>query len=369
MHVGVSGRTFTVPEPGGAVGVALQLAERLPAHVEDATLFGHSSLSERFSSYDLASVGMVSQALPYGVIWEQTVVPTLGNRRDIDVLFCPNALCPLRSTDFPVVVMIHDVPEFHGYGSGAYVRFRKALLPKVVQRADHIVTVSEFTRRDLERHLGVSSDDVSVVYNGIDSIYLDEGTPDVTLDFPEPYVLFVGAMSDRKNVSGVVEAFTKFKQEHGTSHSLVLVGPEANATYDVLDPASLAPAVEGEIHRPGYLTKAELKAAYVGADAFVFPSHHESFGLPPLEAAACGTPVVTSRAGAIPEVLGESARFVDPDDVADIAGGIAWAVFDSEADEMAEHARARAGCYTWERATTKLVSVFTELANDEILTN
>lgn len=357
MHLGVSGRTFTVPEPGGAVGVALQLAERLPAYVEQATLFGHSSLSDQFGTYELASTGMVSRTLPYGVVWEQALVPTLGRQRDIDVLFCPNALCPLRSTDFPVVIMIHDIPEFHGYGSGPYVRFRKALLPKVVQRADHIVTVSEFTRRDLERHLGVPSDDVSVVYNGIDSIYLDEKLPDVTLDFPDPYLLFVGAMSERKNVAGIVEAFTRFKREHGTDHSLVLVGPEANATYDVLDPASLAPAVEGEIHRPGYLTKAELKAAYMGADAFVFPSQHESFGLPPLEAAACGTPVVTSRAGAIPEVLGESARFVDPDDVVDIAEGIAWAVFDSEADGVAAQAKTRAGEFTWERATKELTEI------------
>lgn len=357
MHIGVSGRTFTVSEPGGAVGVALQFAARLPDHFNNSTLFGHSSLSSRFNSYDIVSTGLPLQSLYYGTLWEQMVLPTLGRKRGIDLLFCPNAVCPLRRTDFEVVVAIQDIPEYHGFGSSRYVQFRKALLPRVVQRADHIITVSDFTRQDLCNHLSIEPEDISVVHNGIDPIYLEESTPDISLDVPTPFLLYVGAMSDRKNIAGIIKAFAQFKQEHSAAHSLVLVGPEKNSTYDVLDPSSIAPTTRESIYRPGYFTKQELRKAYYEADAFVFPSHHESFGLPPLEAAACGTPVVTSRAGAIPEILGEHAHFVNPDEPADIAEGIKEAVFAAESPQIAHRAKERAKEFTWDRATTELVNV------------
>jgi glycosyltransferase involved in cell wall biosynthesis len=321
MHIGISGRTFAVDEPGGAVQVGLHHTNRLGTTVEETTLFGPQTLSGRFPVDQTIGTGFISQSLPFGIVWEQLLLPTLGKQANIDLAFFPNSLCPLRSTEFDIVVMIHGVPEYYGYGSTSYLAFRKQILPRVVKRADHIITVSQFSKDEISRHLPIRSSQVSIVHNGIKETFLDNSVTGERIDLPEPYVLYVGARSRRKNFSGLLEAFGRFKQQYGTDHSLVIVGPSANATYDVLELSNVS-TDRGAIHTAGYLTDAELKYAYRNADAFVFPSQYEGFGLPPLEAAAAGTSVVSSRTGAIPEILGERAVYVDPDDPKNISEGI-----------------------------------------------
>lgn len=360
MHVAVSGRTFTVEEPGGAVRVGMAHAERLPTNVETATVFGHASLRDTERRYSVESAGFYARSLPFGVLWEQALFPILAARSDVDVAFFPNTICPLRPTEFPVVVMIHGVPEYRGFGSKRYVAFRKWLLPRVANRADHVVTVSEFSKRQIATHLPVSATDISVVYNGIDDRFLDGTTSDATLQLPEPYLLYVGAQSERKNFAGVLRAFERFKQTYGTDHSLVVVGPSQNATYDVLDPEAFSPSTSDAIYQPGYVSDEELRYAYENAALFLFPSRYEGFGLPPLEAAAVGTPVVSSQVGAIPEILGETAEYVDPDDPDDIADGV-WRMLQRTNDEHLRDTMEDIGEYSWERASTRLAATLRDV--------
>jgi glycosyltransferase involved in cell wall biosynthesis len=360
MHVGVSGRTFTMNEPGGAVRVGMQHAGRLPEYVGETTVFGHDSLRSTSPPYEVKATGHFHPSLLFGMLWEQTMLPFVGSRIGIDVGFFPNTICPLKETDFPVVSMIHGVPGFRGFGSNRYIAFRKWLLPRVASRADHVVTVSEFSKRELCEHLPVSSDYVSVVYNGLDERFLDDGSANASLDLPEPYLLYVGAKSERKNFTGVLRAFERFIQEYDTGHSLVVIGPSTNATYDVLDKSALASTVVESIYQPGYVTDEELKYAYEDADAFLFPTRYEGFGLPPLEAAACNTPVVSSKTGAIPEVLGSAAEHVDPDDPTDIARGI-WQSLKNPDTGQTEIARENARQFTWGRASNRLVSVLEDV--------
>ncbi|SDG29569.1 glycosyltransferase family 4 protein [Halorientalis regularis] len=360
MHVGVSGRTFTVEEPGGAVRVGMTHAKRLPTNVDRTTVFGHDSLREAAQEYTVESTGFYAQSLPFGILWEQALFPTLAARSGVDIGFFPNTLCPLRPTEFPVIVMIHGVPEYRGFGSDRYVAFRKRLLPRVASRADHIVTVSEFSKRQIATHLPVSSADISVVYNGIGDRFLGDATGDATLQLPEPYLLYVGAQSERKNFAGVLRAFERFKQTHDTDHSLVVVGPSQNATYDVLDPEEFSPSTADAICQPGYVSDEELRYAYENAALFLFPSRYEGFGLPPLEAAAVGTPVVSSRVGAIPEILGETAEYVDPDDPYDIADGV-WRMLQRTDDEQVRATAEALGEYTWARASTRLTEVLRDV--------
>lgn len=350
MHIGISGRTLAVDEPGGAVQVGLHHTNQLGATVEETTLFGPQTLAAQFPVDQAIGTGFISQSLPFGILWEQLLFPTLGKRANIDLAFFPNSLCPLQSTEFDIVVMIHGVPEYYGYGSRSYIAFRKQTLPRVVKRADHIITVSQFSKDKISHHLPIRSTDVSIVHNGIDETFLDSSITGERIDLPEPYVLYVGARSRRKNFSGLLDAFVHFKQQYGTDHSLVLVGPSANATYDVLELSNISINREA-IHTAGYLSTVELKYAYRNADVFVFPSRYEGFGLPPLEAAAAGTSVVSSRTGAIPEILGERAIYIDPDEPENIAEGIYEGIQRPTSEDIHEHIQK----LTWDRATERLV--------------
>jgi glycosyltransferase involved in cell wall biosynthesis len=135
-------------------------------------------------------------------------------------------------------------------------------------------------------------------------------------------------------------------------HELVLTGPRNKRLFDRLD---LDEA--DDVHLTGFVSQDELKFLYDEADAFAYPSFYEGFGLPPLEAAACGTPVVTSRTGAVPEILGDAARYVDPHDVDDIAEGLVWATSHRETGECAARARTRVESLTWEHAAEELIGL------------
>jgi glycosyltransferase involved in cell wall biosynthesis len=340
MRVGVNGRAFAVDEPGGAVQAAVRLTRELARRDADVVVFGHDSLDAQFPDLPVVSRGYLHDSQPFGVVWERAVLPRLARAHDVDVLFCPNGNGPLVDPSVPVVVQIHDVNALEGYSSRLHRTYRRLTVPRSARVADAVVTVSEFSKRELVSWIGVSPDDVYVAYNGVDETFREpgEGTP---FDCPESFVLYVGAMNPRKNVGRLVRAFRRLEAE-----KLLLVGPENDLIFDDL---SIRPGED--VVTPGYLTRGELKYAYTHADAFVYPSLYEGFGLPPLEAMACGTPVVAGNAAALPEVLGDAAAFVDPYDVEDIADGMRRVLNDAEfAEELVERGHERAKRYTWERA-------------------
>lgn len=355
VNLGVDGRTFTVAEPGGAVQVGLAHTERLVASDDEVVLFGHERVAERFPDVPVDSTGYLVDSIAFGLAWEQAVLPGRCRRHGVDVLFCPNVYCPFRDVPFRTVVMIQGLGEYHGFGPCAFALFRRTVLPRVVEAADTVVTVSEFCRRDIHEQLDVPLEDVEVVYNGVDDTFLDPDAPASPIDLPDEYVLYVGAMSDNKNVENAVRGFARMKAEHDLPHHLVLVGGTDNPTTRSTD----LPGSGDDVRQYGYVAdRPELKYAYENAAAFVFPSLYESFGMPPLEAMACGTPVVASPYAALEEVLADGAHFVDPEDPDDIADGLHRVLTDEEyAAALQEAGRNRAQEFTWQRAANWMQAV------------
>jgi len=362
MKIGVDGRTFTVKEPGGAVGVALKHAELISQKHPSTTVFGHKSLEESFQ--DVNSDWYSIDSMPFGLCWEQVLLPRIADKNDIDVLYCPNNYCPLRETEFKKVVAIQGTHSFHEFGGGWYNRFRNKILPRVVDQADHIITVSEFSKSDIIEYLNVDSSKVSVVYNGIDDLYLSDEPSHAEVDISSPYLLYVGALSSRKNIQGIIKSFEILKKKHDIPHKLVLVGPSSNSTYELLDPLELSSYVKDVIITTGYLTKEGVKHMYTNSDVFLFPSKQEGFGLPPLEAMACGTPVVASKAGALEEVLDNAPCYVDPDSPRDISQGIMKILQD---DDYREHlinlGHHRAAQFSWDTIGDEIIKVLRSVEN------
>jgi glycosyltransferase involved in cell wall biosynthesis len=262
----------------------------------------------------------------------------LGRKaRGLDVLHCTTFRGPVESR-IPTVVTVHDLallrapeafPRWHRlYG--------KAGLTRVLRSADAIVAVSEFTRSEVIELADVPNERIRVVPNGVDAVFTPNGAR-----AEGDYVLAVGTLEPRKNLARAVDA----AREAGVA--LRVVGARGWGDVDV----------DGWV---GEVPDAELASLYRGARCVVYPSLYEGFGLPVLEAMACGTPVVTSQGTAMEEVAGGAAVLVDPLSVSAIAAGIHEAV--SRREELGPAGLARARSFTWDRAAGAVVELWRELA-------
>jgi glycosyltransferase involved in cell wall biosynthesis len=273
--------------------------------------------------------------------WYPLGLPLEAARARVDVLHCPTQRAPLTGR-VPLVVTIHDLavlrhPElFNGWTR----RYSAFAVPRVVRAARRVIAVSEFTRDELVRLLRVPEEKVRVVPNGLGGAFGPEG-PRAEGD----YVLAVGTLEPRKNLPRLVEAARLAGVE------LRVVGARGWGGVEVGGAG---------VRWLGPLPEDEVAALVRGARCLAYPSLYEGFGLPVLEAMACGTPVVTSRGGATEETAGGAAVLVDPLDPAAIAAGIAQA--QARRDELRALGLARARAFTWEAAAAATHRVYEEVA-------
>ena len=255
------------------------------------------------------------------------------------------------------VVTVHDLgwqvhPELYAprlrlmYG---------ALFPWAVRRADRFIAVSRYTADDLVRRAGVPASTIDVVYHGLDPIYSAAAD---SAPAGQPYVLAVGGVSPRKNTRRLIEAFERWRARGGHRG-----GYELRITGTSLDESFVRHGALPEgVRLLGYVAKAELPGLYAGAAAFLYPGIYEGFGLPIIEAMACGAPVVTSNTGSAPEVSGGAAVIVDPFDVASIEAGLERATEPGAAGELRARGREHAATFRWETAAAHTVDVYRRVA-------
>jgi len=288
-----------------------------------------------------------------------------------DVLWAPNFF--LHDTQLPygavAVPTVHDLafaamPEVVADGTLAGLQER---LPETLHRAGRLIAVSDATAADLERLLGVSRRRVHTVHEGLDprfAVAAGGGTPPTPPGLPERYLLFVSTLEPRKNVVGVLRAF-RHLAEGGYPGNLVLVGRWGWRTEPIRAELASSP-VAGRVVQLDYVERAELPVLYRRADALLFPSWLEGFGLPLLEAMACGTPVVTSDRSSMPEVAGDAALLVDPSDPEGIARAVEELLSDPERRRrVVEAGRRRVVRFTWERAAAATAEVLRQAAGLE----
>ncbi len=265
----------------------------------------------------------------------------------------PANVGPLRGT-LPFVLTVHDLsflrhPEWYSRSRAAYYRY--AVL-RSARRALRVWTVSEHARHDLIEIGGLSPNRIDVTPNGVRSVfrpadYAAQGDPLEALDIPDQYFVFVGTLEPRKNLARLVRAWDRTAGEH--PFDLVIIGREGWKT-DAFRAALVSSKHRNRIHLLGHLPEEQLVAVVSAARAFLWPSLFEGFGLPPLEAMACGTPVLTSNTSSLPEVCGDAAVLVDPLDEDAIGEGILRFATDNRfREDYRLRGRARAKLFTWER--------------------
>jgi glycosyltransferase involved in cell wall biosynthesis len=262
----------------------------------------------------------------------------------------------------PAVVTVHDLS--YARAPELFSRRDRTLLRLVrgsVRRAARVIAVSEFTRADLCQVYGIDPAKVVAIPNGVSSEFrpIDGAKERVRQRFgiDRPYVLCVGALQPRKNVPLAIEAYAKL-MGRGTDCELVIAGGDRGGRLDVLD-AILRARLTGRVHLVGRVEDEELPALYTAARALVFPSLYEGFGLPALEAMACGTPVIASNTTGLAEAVGDAGLTIDPRSADELAEALGRLLDDQALrDRLIAAGLARAADFTWERAARSTADVY-----------
>lgn len=273
-------------------------------------------------------------------------------------------LLPLHSV--PTVLTVHDLifrrfPQYHKPLNRWYLNLT---MPLYVKQATAIIAISQATKQDLISAYGVPADKIRVVYEAADPRFKPQAEHEIArvrskYSLPERYILFVGTIEPRKNLPRLLEAYRKVHRA-GLTDALVVVGKRGWLVGDFfrkLEDETLPPVI-----LPGFVSDEDLPALYAGAQALAFPSLFEGFGLPMLEAMACGTPVVASRAGSLPEIGGDAAVYFDPESIEEMAEALERVLTDAE---LAEHLRrkglARAKQFSWRKAARETLDIYTSI--------
>ena len=299
-----------------------------------------------------------------GHLWEQIYLPAASGNR---LLWSPNNTGPLAVSR--QICTMHDIipvehPEWFNTRFAAWYQW---LLPRLTHRVRHMVAVSQFTKDRIVERFGIHPDKISVVWNGVDSQFRPRTQEEIAemreaLGIRSPrYLLSLGSLEPRKNVGRLLTAWIRLKHELPEDLSLVVVGSKGASL--VFKDAGIDRIPDG-VHFAGYAKQEHLPALYSGALALVYPSLYEGFGLPPLEAMACGTPVITSNTTSLPEVTAGAALLVDPLREDDIAGAILKMVRDGELRERLRSESLRhASRWTWDLAAGDTRRILEERRN------
>jgi glycosyltransferase involved in cell wall biosynthesis len=306
------------------------------------------------------------------ILWHQTMLPRLARKLKLDVLHVPSYRRMLWRTPCPLVATIHDLAPFHVADKYDWKRmfYGRVIARRLAQRQNAIIAISANTGRDIQKFFGVPSEKIAVVYNGIEherffpgSAFDAKAAIGTGYDLNNPFFLYVARLEHPgKNHVRLVEAFDRFKKQTKSEWQLALAGSDWTGA-DVIHAAIKQSPFATDIRVLGFVSDAELPTLYRAADAFVYPSLYEGFGMPPIEAMACGCPVISSTRGALAEVVGEAASLINPEDIDDISSTLASMAGSLELRKTWRKAGlAQAKKFNWQRTAQETLAVCERVA-------
>jgi glycosyltransferase involved in cell wall biosynthesis len=304
--------------------------------------------------------------VPVRILWEQLSAPLAALSQEMGLLHAPVNVVPLLSRT-PTIVTIHDLAflEYPEQYPGFQRRYLAAMTRASTRRAAKVITVSTFTGADVAERLDVPESKIVAIPNGVDeAFYPRAGTDDLTRfrveqRLPDQFLLFVGTLQPRKNLIGLLRAYAILPNEERIP--LYAVGGAGWMYADIFAEVERL-GIGDDVWFPGYAASEMLPLWYSAATAFIYPSFYEGFGLPVLEAMACGTPVVTSDRTSLPEVVGDAGLLVDPDNPEDISDAIrALLTDDTRRELLAQRGLEQAQRFTWQRTARETVAVYRDV--------
>src|SRR6202051_776200 len=310
---------------------------------------------------------------------------TIVRRIGCDVVHIPHLFWIPRALGCPYFVTVHDLLE-HSGGSRNVSSLRRSLhfylTRRVLRKAARIIAVSQFTKNEIEKLLSIADDRIEVVYNAIDERFLHGHASEADRELIAqrylvnyPFILYAGAIRPHKNVVRIIEAFSALKSELLKEHEkeqqfqdlkLIIIGDDLASPPRLRRPV-VRSGVQNDVRFLGFVPIDVLRIFYDVAKVFVFPSLYEGFGLPPLEAMAHGTPVVTSNTSSLPEVSGNAALLVNPENVFEIRRGLQRVLLDPILRaRMKQRGYAQAQRFSWTSSVSRILEIYREVAGDRV---
>jgi glycosyltransferase involved in cell wall biosynthesis len=371
-HVGINGQLLSdsaTYRSAGVSGYIRQLLAHLPAATPDLRLTAFVPAAARVASDDLKlhpSARWDTRRPLQRILWEQLVLPEIARRNRLDLLHATVNIAPVLGA-CPTVVTVHDL---------SFLRYPEAFPPlqrlylrtqvlRSLRAARRVIAVSAATKQDVIRLASVPDSQVDVVPNGVDLAFCPAPSQEVETfrshqGLPPRFILHLGTLEPRKNLVRLVQAFGQARAASPAMAGvrLVLAGGKGWDYANIFQKVGQL-GLEADVIFAGYVPDEELPWWYRAATVFAYPSLLEGFGLPVLEAMACGVPVVTSNVSALPEVAGDAALLVDPTSVDQLAEALLAVLGDASlAREMGQRGRQRAAGYRWEHTAQATAAVY-----------
>lgn len=315
------------------------------------------------------------QTIRYPRLWTQAGLAGQTFKDHLDVLFVPSHTLPvIKKPGLKTVLTIHDLgaeylPQLHQLKQRLYLNL---MTRHQIQSATHLIAVSQATKDDLVKKVGINPKKITVIHEGFNSDLakplkrseIDRVLKDYDIDFKD-YFLFVGTIQPRKNLSNLIIAYSNYLKTVDSASGapkLVLAGGKGWLSEEIYQlPKQLG--IEARVKFLGYIPDHDLSALYSGAQAFLFPSLFEGFGLPILEAMSSGTPVLTSNLSSMPEVAGQAAILVDPYSTEDITKGITKIMTPGTGAKLQQAGLQQIKKFSWEKAAQETLEVLEKVAN------
>ena len=375
MHIGIEGQRIFREKKHGMDMVALELVRNLQEidHHNEYTVFIKEDEDHCLRSEGNFKIVELKNA-PYPV-WEQYLLPRAAKDAGCDLLHCTSNTAPLY-TSIPLVVTLHDIIYMERLslltkGFTNYQKFgnlyRRMVVPGIINKCRRLITVSEFEKQRIVDFFGIDPAKVTAIYNGVSSHFRPVNDPETLLsvkqkyNLPDRFFFFFGNTDPKKNTIGVLKALSLFLRNSEEKIPLVMLDFDRDELAKLIREVG-DPSIAGYIKLTGYVPNTELPGIYALSTIFLYPSLRESFGIPMLEAMACGTPVITSNTSSMPEIAGNAALIIDPFKPEQITDSMIKLLANpSLRSDLVVSGKVQAKKFTWNNMAKDVLKVYEEI--------
>lgn len=317
------------------------------------------------------NVHIIELKCPTYPLWEQVALPRAVKKIMPDLLHCTSNTAPLQCP-VPLILTLHDIIYLEKRHSSSFTWYqemgwfyRRMVVPRVLANCEKIITVSQFERERILDVLHLPKEQLVAVYNGFNShFHVQPKAPEITRKYidADNYLFFLGNTDPKKNTPRVLKAYSDYLKQSTQKLPLLIADLKGDVIDRILEEENIT-EVKSYIHAPGYIANTDLVALYCGAFAFLYPSLRESFGIPMLEAMACGTPIIAGNTSAMPEIAGEGALLADPFNSNDITKKILQLENDQTLyQQQVEYGIQRSQLFSWRNTAESLLKIYKEFA-------
>lgn len=379
MKIGIEGQRLFRKKKHGMDMVALELIRNLQEidHENEYVVFVKPDVDDKVLM-QTTNFKIIKLKGGFYPLWEQFSLPRAAREEGCQILHCTSNTAPIN-TYIPLIVTLHDIIYMESSylkilkGSGTiYQKFgniyRRLVIPRIVKRSSKIITVSHFEKNRIGQFFKIKGDDrLAAVYNGVSEHFKPITDKDelqrvkTKYNLPGHFFFFLGNTDPKKNTKGTLKAFSDFIQQTGADYKLVMLDYERNELEKLLDDINDKTLIN-RIILTGYVVNTDLPAIYCQCDVFLYPSLRESFGIPMLEAMACGVPVITSNTSSMPEVAGTAAFIIDPYKPEQITNALIQITNNRDLkQQLIENGLQQAAKFSWKAMAEDVLEIYNQI--------